>query len=447
MAVEFKVEVVSKETIKPSSPTPEEFKSTFRLSLFDQLTFTLYSPILLFYSGGGGEGGGDAGGLELVSDKSRRLKSSLSDALTRFYPLAGRIKDNSWINCSDDGVPYVEAKVNCLLEDVLAKPDPVELKKFLPIAVESLEAGTGSLLLVKASFFNCGGLAIGVCISHKITDVAGLGTFIRAWVGSARVESSDEVVVPDFTISSAFPPRDDLKDLPVAELPKGQCVTRRYVFDSSKVTALRAKASSPTVPQPTRVEAVSALIWKSVSNASRRKLSAPSRQSVLSQAVNLRRRLAHPLPEHSVGNLVGGFMARNEDPGTDLLCLVSNLRASMKDYVESYPKRLQGGLESTAKAVFEAGVQFGSLMNSDDIDFYNCSSWCGLPFYEADFGWGKPVWVGRDESEFKNSFVLIDAKDGEGIEVWLTLTERDMAELDHDQELLEFTSLNPSITW
>ncbi|KAK1359235.1 hypothetical protein POM88_043709 [Heracleum sosnowskyi] len=27
--------------------------------------------------------------------------------------------------------------------------------------------------------------------------------------------------------------------------------------------------------------------------------------------------------------------------------------------------------------------------------FIWCSSWCKIPFYEADFGWGKPSWISR----------------------------------------------------
>ncbi|KAL2533767.1 Salutaridinol 7-O-acetyltransferase [Abeliophyllum distichum] len=39
------------------------------------------------------------------------LKHSLSLILTRFYPFAGIIADSFSINCNDDGVPFVVAKV------------------------------------------------------------------------------------------------------------------------------------------------------------------------------------------------------------------------------------------------------------------------------------------------------------------------------------------------
>ncbi|KAK4792266.1 hypothetical protein SAY86_022701 [Trapa natans] len=432
---ELRVEVISEETVKPSSPTPDEIRTTFRISVFDQFSPAIYVPVLLFYRGGD----------EKASDKSRRLRLALSDVLTQFYPLAGRIKENFWVDCSDQGVAYKEAKVGCLLDDILEKPEPAALTKLLPIAVESPESGTGLLLLIQASFFECGGVAVGVCISHKIADGASLGTFLRSWAGSAR----GEVASPSFTISSTFPPREDLKSLPTVELAKDRCVTRRFVFESSRMAALRAKASGPAVPLPTRVEAASALIWKCASNASRRSHGDPSRPAILSHAVNLRRKPAadlHLSPENSMGNLVGSFTTRNDDAGAEVACLVADMRASRREYMESYPKILQVETpESTAKMVSEAAAQFSSLMNSDGADFYNCSSWCNFRLYETDFGRGRPAWVATGGSEFKNSIVLVDSNDKEGVEVWLTLTETDMTELESDQELLQFALVNPGI--
>lgn len=436
MAREIKVEIVSRETIKPSSPTDEEVDGAIKLSLFDQLCPVLYVTSLLFYPGGEGR---------CIDKSSRRLKSSLADVLTRYYLLAGRIKDNFLIKCNDEGAAYIEARVNCTLKDVLEKPEPLVLKRLFPVNMESTEAALGLLLLVQANFFECGGLAIGVAISHKQCDGSTMSSFIKAWTHMAR--ESAEVLGPDFSLSALFPPLKHPVDNPVAELPKGPCATRRYVFDSSKVAALKTKAISAAVPEPHRVEAVSAFIWRCAANASRRNLGAPARLSVLSQAVNLRRRLTPPLPEHSVGNFLGSFHAQNDDPDAELHQLVSNLRVRSKDYMETYPKRLQEGQESAVKAVFEAAGEFGSLMRDENIDFYNCSSWCRFRFYEADFGWGNPIWVALESTEFKNSVVLMDARDGKGVEVWLTLTVLDMEELDRDQELLEFASLNPSITW
>ncbi|XP_068322231.1 tabersonine-19-hydroxy-O-acetyltransferase-like isoform X3 [Pyrus communis] len=59
-----------------------------------------------------------------------------------------------------------------------------------------------------------------------------------------------------------------------------------------------------------------------------------------------------------------------------------------------------------------------------------------FPFYEPDFGWGKPPWV-TSGTEFKNLILLMDTRDGDGIEVSLNLKEEDMAIFESTKELLE----------
>ncbi|KAB2617624.1 hypothetical protein D8674_013493 [Pyrus ussuriensis x Pyrus communis] len=66
-----------------------------------------------------------------------------------------------------------------------------------------------------------------------------------------------------------------------------------------------------------------------------------------------------------------------------------------------------------------------------------------FPFYEPDFGWGKPPWV-TSGTEFKNLIVLMDTRDGDGIEVSLNLKEEDLAIFESTKELLEYASLNPT---
>lgn len=81
LKMDMKVQIISKEAIKPSTSTPPHLK-TYKLSLFDQLAPPVYIPIILFYSAAG----------ENSSRKSVHLKNSLSKTLTKFYPFAGRVK-------------------------------------------------------------------------------------------------------------------------------------------------------------------------------------------------------------------------------------------------------------------------------------------------------------------------------------------------------------------
>ena len=56
-------------------------------------------------------------------EQRERIKKSLSEALTQFYPLAGRGKDGLYVECNDNGVPYVEAVAKCELSEFLENPN------------------------------------------------------------------------------------------------------------------------------------------------------------------------------------------------------------------------------------------------------------------------------------------------------------------------------------
>ncbi|KAL5795314.1 hypothetical protein ACOSQ2_000134 [Xanthoceras sorbifolium] len=113
-------------------------------------------------------------------------------------------------------------------------------------------------------------------------------------------------------------------------------VTRRFVFDSTKITALRAKAASASVQKPTRVEAVTALIWKCIVKISRSSGVLSPKLSVLGQAVNLRNRNMPPLSANSFGNIVGCFpvgVVKSEIQ--ELQDLVCKLRRGIEQFREN----------------------------------------------------------------------------------------------------------------
>ena len=64
-----------------------------------------------------------------------------------------------------------------------------------------------------------------------------------------------------------------------------------------------------------------------------------------------------------------------------------------------------------------------------------------FPIYEADFGWGKSVWVGSPKMLYHNIFTFIDTKSGDGVEAWIYLKEADMVKFEMDKEVLMYVSL------
>ncbi|KAG6648321.1 hypothetical protein CIPAW_07G138800 [Carya illinoinensis] len=427
----MEVEIVSEEHIKPSFPTPPHLRS-FKLSLLDQLLPVPYAPIVLFYPNHD-----HCASHNTIPQRLKLLKISLSETLTRFYPLAGKIKDDLYIECNDEGACFVEAHVNFCLSEFLRQPDLLLILKFLPCELVLKESAAGTFVTnIQANVFECGGIAIGLCISHKIVDGGALSTFIKAWTTTARGSKSNiAAVFPNFDSSSLFPASDLwLRDSSMAMwgslLRKGKSVTRRFVFPDSATATLKAQATSSYLKQPSSVEVVSAFIWKHAMAASRQN-NGSQKPSLMTHLVNLRRRMTPPLSEHTIGNLLWIAAARCID--TD--------EASL----ESLVGELRGEERNSVMCATLRGI--GKLGSQDEADYFGFSSWCKFGFYEADFGWGKPIWVssiGSSGTVLMNLIILVETRLGDGIEAWVTLDEPDMARLESNPELLTFASFDPS---
>lgn len=80
------------------------------------------------------------------------------------------------------------------------------------------------------------------------------------------------------------------------------------------------------------------------------------------------------------------------------------------------------------------------MMSQKDMKVLRFSSWCGLPIYEADFGWGKPSWVSSASFPRKDTIFLMDSRWNGGIDAWLNMNEQDMAEFEQDPDLQLYIS-------
>ncbi|XVF13429.1 hypothetical protein REPUB_Repub08aG0206900 [Reevesia pubescens] len=252
----MEVQILSRETIKPSSPTPHH-QRTYKLSLIDQLLLVsrAYIPIIFFYSTDPSN--------QNLKNRSHQLKDSLSKTLTYFYPFTGRLKDGFTIDCNDEGATYIETEVASDISIVLQEADVDLLLQLLPCdPYENLPEPTAQVMLaIQVNYFACGGLAIGVCISHVLADASAAATFLSSWaaVASGSNPIIDNVIY-DFT--TLFTPQDfsscskfvyECLRIPV---PEGKVVTKRFLFDGIKLTSLRNEIGNAS-----RYEAISALIW------------------------------------------------------------------------------------------------------------------------------------------------------------------------------------------
>nr|GEX77106.1 transferase, chloramphenicol acetyltransferase-like domain protein [Tanacetum cinerariifolium] len=220
---------------------------------------------------------------------------------------------------------------------------------------------------------------------------------------------------------------------------KGKCVTKRFRFDASALQTLKAKANESV--SATRVVAVTSLIWKCATSAAW-KLNG-ERASILQFAVNIRGRFETPLPRNAIGNIIWNGVARCEPNHTLTLdTIVGHFNAGVARINSKFVEQFKG--EQGADKVIDEVRWLGAQMASYDADYYSTSSMCNSGMYEADFGWGTPVWtcfgyLNNDVPLHANGIMLMDTSTG-----WVTLNQDEMAILEGDPDLLLYASVEPS---
>ncbi|KAI5676383.1 hypothetical protein M9H77_07333 [Catharanthus roseus] len=413
--------IVTKEMIKPSSPTPHHLR-TFKLSFLDQISPPMYTPLIFFYQA-----------TEIHGDHaqiSQLLKQSLSKTLSQFYPLAGRINSEGYfIDCNDAGALFIEAQIHANLLQVVDKPNMEELREYLPSEPEK----DNVLLAVQINFFDCGGIALGVKMSHKVADGTSLVTFMNAW-GAMTSSCTRDENISQFsfgTIANLFPPRDlssfnSMKSTGITN----ENVLKRLLFSKEKLQKLKhsvSSASGSKIQDPTRVEVVSSFIWRHFIEMKKSKIGNEKKIVGAVHAVNLRPRMNPPLPNHAFGNFWRHIMAiptivlsNNKEEKYEYHDLVEILRSSIREINDDYVKKIQSGDEYIP--ILKKSVE---IFLKGEIELLNFSSWCRFPIYEVDFGWGKPVWACTTAFPFKNLAILMSTRDGQGIEAWINMLEDD----------------------
>ncbi|NP_001266195.1 AT1 protein [Solanum lycopersicum] len=450
MACRLDIEIQSRKLLKPSASTPDNLRR-LKLSLFDQLALRTYIPVLFNY---------------LPSSSSTsyddELEKSLAETLTKFYPFAGRFAkdiDPFSIDCNDEGVEYVQTKVNAddlaqFLRGQAHNDSESSLIDLLPIKDVEPSSPSSPLFGVQVNVFNNGGVTIGIQISHIVADAFTMATFVNEWAHTCltgRTVSNN----PGFgQLSLLFPakvlqfpsPSPDLNTNTTTTGPNYKIVTRRFVFDALAIENLRKtiKDNDMMMKQPSRVVVIMSLMWKVLTHISSAKNNGNSRDSSLGFPINMRGKLSCTAPslEHALGNY--GMMGiadrkarRKDDELNDFVKLVGN---TIWNTCEAIGKAESvDDISSLAFNNHIKGVE--KLLQEDKMDVYGTTSWCKLPWYEADFGWGKPFWVSPVGLNLIEGAILMDTKDGNGVQLTICLKEKNMTEFEKHLHIFSSTPI------
>ncbi|KAF3642561.1 hypothetical protein FXO38_21048 [Capsicum annuum] len=243
--------ILFSKTIKPSSPTPSSLRH-HKFSVLDHFGTPAYAPIAAFYSKP----------TDHNHNISQILENSFSKVLASYYPFAGRLIDeNSYVDCNDTGVEYLNVRINCPMNGVLNNP------------------------------------------YNDTIDVV----FPRNLPWNRSFKELDFKPSTKFDSASFFPilSIDDIPHPPDFVSEPQRCVSKRYNFSSSDLERLKDSVSS-VVQNPTRVEVATALLHRCISIANFSKF----KPTLMSHVMNLR-----PPLINTVGNACAFFsyVAETED--------------------------------------------------------------------------------------------------------------------------------------
>uniref|UniRef100_A0A5B7AWD0 Putative spermidine hydroxycinnamoyl transferase-like n=1 Tax=Davidia involucrata TaxID=16924 RepID=A0A5B7AWD0_DAVIN len=376
-----------------------------------------------------------------VPSAIQTLKNSLSQALVHFYPLAGRLH---WsgngggrleLECNAMGAQLYEAESVAKINDFGDfRPTP-ELRALIPSVDYSSTSPIHELplLLVQLTKLSCGGVSLGLALSHIIIDGASALHFIAEWARIARGEPLDMLPFLDRTLLLAgdppTPPRFDHAEFSPPPLLIGQSdnteerkkettvtilhLSKNHV-EKLKNTANDGRASG--VRAYSRYEAVAGHVWRCACKARKNE----SEQSTkIRLAVNIRNRMRPPLPRGYFGNAVLITLATSragELVSRPLGYASSRVREAVEMITDEYVRSALDFVRSQSdvtpfRTSHTVGCTQGAFYGNPNLVI---TSWIGLPFYGVDFGWGKEIYMGPGALGFDGKCFILSGHDEDG---------------------------------
>ncbi|VVA35312.1 PREDICTED: shikimate [Prunus dulcis] len=366
------------------------------------------------------------------------LKQALSKALVPFYPLAGRLgmegNGRGEIDCNAEGALFVVAETGSTIDDFGDLAPTLEFRKLIPAVDYSTGISTYPLLVLQVTYFKCGGVSLGVGLEHRVADgLSGLH-FVNTWSDIAR---GLDLTIPPFIdrtlLRARDPPQpafDHIEYLPDPPIKTGtkavgdeSATVSIFRLTREQLNILKAKSKEDgNTINYTTYEMLAGHIWKCASVA--RELP-DDQETKLHIAVDGRSRLQPPLPPGFFGNVV--FAGAPIAAAGDLKSKPTWYAASC---IHDTVVRMDNDYLRSALDYLELQPDLSPLVRGAHT--FRCprlgiTSWSRLPIYDADFGWGRPIFMGPGGMGYEGlAFVLPSATNDGSLSVAISLQSQHM---------------------
>ncbi|KAF5751565.1 agmatine coumaroyltransferase-2-like [Tripterygium wilfordii] len=390
----MEVKIESSKLITPfyEDTTPPPTSDYVPLTFFDTVTFDTHIALIYAYRS--------------PIPSNAAIELGLKKVLAKYRIMAGRFHRNEKgervVLLNDKGSRFIEASIDINFDQVMPLKTSPDILSLHP----SLE-GVEELMQVQLTRFNCGSLVVGFSWHHQVADGYSTSRFLVAWGRACRGLDIGPLPIYD---RSFFTPRNPpifkfahkgaeykIKNTEDA-LGGGEAevvVAEKFHFTLDFLNKLRSKASSsiestneyPNKPYSKFVSLL-AHLWRAITRA--RGLTGVQETSVRI-AVNGRSRLKPRVPDEYYGNVV--LWALPTARAQDLL----------KQPLQYAAKIVHDAIVNLNDDYFRSFIDFSKcnegnkdIVASADVSVHVLSpnmevnSWMNFPFYELDFGEGKP---------------------------------------------------------
>ncbi|XP_058788216.1 hydroxycinnamoyl-CoA:piscidic acid hydroxycinnamoyltransferase-like [Vicia villosa] len=426
------VTITASYTVIPNEPTPH---GRLWLSDIDQVVRMRHTPTIYIYKP-----------YQNPENAIETLKTSLSKILVQYYPMAGRLCYTEGarleLNLNAKGAILLEAQTSKTIHDYGDFSPSDSTKELVPVMDYNQPIEDIPLFVVQLTRFqNNEGFAIGVAFFHPLSDGLGAIRFINSWAKIARGETLEanelrpflDRTLLKFSHTPLAPCFEhmELKPLPLilgredtSEERKKKTSATLLRLSPEQVDKLKIKANENDILAMkkkgsrafSRYEAIGAHLWRCASKA--RELE-ENQESVVRFNADVRTRMIPNLPKNYFGNALTQTAAKGYvgEITSKPLGYVSQMIREASEIVTDEFIRSQIDVIRGFEHLDDARALF--LGEGENIPYFgnpnfHLTSWMSMPVYEADFGWGKPVYFGIAYVSPHDRAVILLSPDGDG---------------------------------
>ncbi|XP_026431836.1 shikimate O-hydroxycinnamoyltransferase-like [Papaver somniferum] len=406
----MEVRVRESSVVKPAEETP---KVCLWTSNFDQLCVVHAQAVYFYKPPESTDDGFSSSSGDFFN--STVLKYGLSKALVTYYPVAGRLKRNesgrAEIHCTGEGAIFIEAETDSFMKDLGEFTPNEQLAPLFPrIDYSDNDISSYPPFLVQVTHFKCGGVCLSTALSHILVDgVAGIN-FINTWSDLCRGVEHIKKPLPYFDrtlLRARDPPKVYFSHieykLPSVDLPTTSPLPKIAIvklnLSTLQANQLKSKCNNYQYRRFSSYEVMAGHIWRCLCIARELK---DDEETTISIPLDCRSRARPPLPDGYFGNAIfdNTVRALSGDIVSKPLGYTVNL------IHETF--RSSGNNEYLRSAIdyLELNPSIRTIAKGKGCNF-RLPTWVRLPLYEADFGWGKPIYVGPGVNKFLGRTFLI----------------------------------------